>query len=80
MNIGTLVLGAVVILMGLYFVVARIKFPNKLKKYAAMRKKMGDKVALIVHTFFYSILPLVLGLLMIVAASNGVTVIELFKN
>ncbi len=80
MNVGTMVLGTVVILMGLYFVVARAKFPNKLKKYSAMRKKMGDKTAFFVHTFFYSALPFVLGALMIIAASKGVTVIEFFKN
>ncbi|NDV46695.1 hypothetical protein D0T49_06505 [Paludibacter sp. 221] len=67
-----IIIGVLAIVYGIYTIVIRTKNPEKLTKLTEMKKRMGDKKAIAVHTFSYSVLPIIFGLVFIVS--------ELIKN
>lgn len=46
----------------------RHKAPEKLKKLEAMNKFYGEKKGLMIHWFFYTILPIVAGIIIVTYA------------
>jgi hypothetical protein len=56
---------------GSYTTYLRFSSPDKLGKLEAMREKFGAGAGTAIHAVAYSIAPIVLGLILIVAGSNG---------
>jgi hypothetical protein len=59
-GVGVLCIG-----YGIYTAVIRIKSPEKMGKYEAMKNRFGDTAGKIMHTIFYTVLPMLFGIVMI---------------
>jgi hypothetical protein len=60
-----LIIGALLVLFGLYSIFARFFAPHHLAKLEPMKKMWGEKGGLIMHVVAYTVLPLIAGGLMI---------------
>ena len=58
-------LGVCALLYGLYTVYVRFTDPTKLGKLEPMRKQWGETAGTVVHVVGYTIMPIVLGILLI---------------
>ncbi len=67
----TMALGLGAAGFGSYTTYLRFSNPEKLGKLEAMREKFGTAAGTAIHTVTYSIAPIVVGLILIVAGSNG---------
>lgn len=74
MNIVSLVLGVLCIGYGIYTAIARRKTPEKFGKLEAMKKKFGDKTGVIIHIISYTIVPILAGIIFIIAAYFGISI------
>jgi len=63
-----LVLGVFSLGYGLYTLYVRATTPEKFGKLAAMKKQWGDRGGMIVHVVGYTILPILLGGVLIVTS------------
>jgi hypothetical protein len=63
-----LVLGLLSVGYGLYTLHARAASPGKLGKLEAMKKQWGGRGGTIAHVVAYTVVPLVVGLVLIVAS------------
>ncbi len=63
-----IVLGGIGVAIGLYSLFARKFAPNHLWKLEPMKQQWGEKVGLAVHVLAYTVLPLVLGAMLL---ANG---------
>lgn len=68
MNYFSLILGIAIFIYGVYTFIMRQKAPEKLKKLEAMKKFYGEKKGLMIHWFFYTILPIVAGIIIVTYA------------
>lgn len=62
-----LIIGFAAIIYGIYTIVIRKRNPEKLVKLTEMKKNMGSKRAIFTHVLFYSVLPILLGLIFILS-------------
>ncbi|MEH6345489.1 MAG: hypothetical protein V7785_10425 [Bermanella sp.] len=76
MDVITLGLGVVIILYGIYTLVARIKSPEKFGKLVAMKEKFGNGVGTAIHTFAYTFMPVAFGSIVVAAGINGISIAE----
>ena len=60
-----IILGVVVLAFGLYTLFARMYAPNRLWKLEPMKKQWGEKVGLTIHVLAYTVLPLVVGAILL---------------
>ena len=60
-----IILGVVALAFGLYTLFARIYAPNRLWKLEPMKKQWGEKVGLTIHVLAYTVLPLVVGAILL---------------
>ena len=60
-----IILGGMGVAFGLYTLFARIFAPSHLWKLEPMKKQWGEKVGLAVHVLAYTVLPLVLGAILL---------------
>jgi hypothetical protein len=60
-----IVLGGFGVAFGLYTLFARKFAPNRLWKLEPMKKMWGEKVGLSIHVLAYTVLPLVLGAILL---------------
>lgn len=60
---------------GAYTSVLRLTNPAKLGKLEAMRERFGPTAGAVIHVAAYSIAPLVVGAVMLVAGLRGVSVL-----
>ena len=67
MNIN-LLLGVAAILYGLYTAFVRARTPEKFAKLDAMRKQWGERAGTAVHTIGYTVVPIVVGVVLVVSA------------
>jgi translation elongation factor EF-1beta len=58
-------LGVLCIGYGIYTGIVRVKSPEKLGKYDAMKERFGNTAGKIIHTISYTVLPIVFGIIMI---------------
>jgi len=66
MDIFSLLIGVFTVVFGCFTLFARRgKNRDMLKKLTAMRERYGNKTGSLIHTLFYSILPIACGLLII---------------
>jgi hypothetical protein len=73
MNTTTLVIGAAVLLFGLYTCFFRYMDPHKLTKLQALKDLFGDDSGDRIHFVAYAILPLAAGAVFIFAGIKGVS-------
>ena len=67
MNIN-LLLGVAAILYGLYTAFVRARTPEKFAKLDAMKKQWGERAGTVVHTVGYTVVPIVVGVVLVVSA------------
>lgn len=68
MNISfNFILGVLAIAYGLYSYVQRKTAPEKIEKLQTMIERNGEKMAHSIHLFGYTILPIIAGILMLLA-------------
>ena len=60
-----IVLGGMMVAFGLYTLFARKFAPNRLWKLEPMKQQWGEKAGLAVHVLAYTVLPLVLGAMLL---------------
>ena len=65
MDYFSLTFGILVIAYGIYTLIVRAKNPQRLTKLTAMKEKMGSRRGTIIHTISYSVIPILLGLILI---------------
>lgn len=63
-----LLLGIAAVGYGLYTAYARVKTPGQFAKLEAMKKQWGDQAGTIVHVVGYTIVPIVVGVVLIIGA------------
>ncbi len=63
-----LILGALAIAYGVYSYVQRKTAPEKIEKLQIMIERNGEKMGHSIHLFGYTILPIVAGILILLAA------------
>ncbi|QQO09937.1 hypothetical protein [Breznakiella homolactica] len=61
-------LGVLVIFYGIYTAVIRLKSPEKLGKYQAMKERYGDNTGKLLHVLSYTVVPIILGAVLICRA------------
>ena len=72
---ASLVFGIFALLFGLYTIYLRItKDSQGLEKLDTMKKTYGEKAGLYIHIIFYTIVPIVIGLLGIAAYVLGIDI------
>ena len=77
MNWITIGVGIAAILYGVYTLIMRVKAPEKFGKLEAMKKFWGERAGLVVHIVGYTLLPILAGILFVIAGIRGVA---LFGN
>ena len=63
-----IILGGIMIVYGIITLVMRIVAPDRLWKLEPMKKQWGEKSGVIIHIVAYTMLPLVLGMLLMIRA------------
>ena len=63
-----LLLGVAAILFGLYTAYVRATTPEKLGKLDAMKKQWGERGGTAVHIIGYTVVPIVVGVLLVASA------------
>ena len=74
MNIPTIVIGLAALLFGVYIIYVRSTDPGKLAKLKAMQDNLGDKRGSLTHLLFYSIFPIIVGIILLLTGLLGVSV------
>ena len=80
MDLITISLGCIVILFGFYTLITRIKAPEKFAKLSAMKEKFGNGLGVAIHTFAYTIVPIIFGGILINAGINGVSLMQFIAS
>ena len=60
------ILGGLMVVFGIYTLWARKFAPNRLWKLEPMKKQWGEKAGLVIHVLAYTVLPLVLGAILLI--------------
>ena len=76
-NFFTLGLGILALAYGLYTLYARIVSQKTFGKLDAMKKVWGPKTGVFIHLFAYTILPIILGIILIFSGLKGVSILAL---
>ena len=79
MNPMTVGLGALIVAYGCYTAYARVKAPHRFHKLDAMKKFWGESAGLAIHFVGYTVVPIVVGIAMIIAGINGLSIIDVIK-
>lgn len=66
-----LLLGVFALGFGLYTLYARAASPNKFGKLEAMKKQWGERGGTIVHVVAYTVMPIIVGAVLIVTSLLG---------
>ncbi len=80
MDLVTMGLGVVAAGYGVYTGYMRKKDPSKFGKLDAMKRFWGGKTGFAMHFVSYTIMPIVFGVMLIVAGSRGLSIIDIMKN
>lgn len=73
MNWFTFGFGVFALVYGFYTIYLRLKSPSKFGKLTAMQQAYGQRLGTIVHSISYTIIPLVVGAIMIFGGIKGVS-------
>jgi hypothetical protein len=73
MNPVTVLIGVAALGFGIYTAYVRATNPAKLGKLEAMKKQWGEGAGKAVHLVAYTIVPIIFGIIMILAGISGVS-------
>ena len=73
MNPVTVLIGVAALGFGIYTAYVRATNPAKLGKLEAMKKQWGEGTGKAVHLVAYTVVPIIFGIVMIVAGLRGVS-------
>ncbi len=73
MNFPTVVIGIIALLFGIYTIYMRSSNPDKFAKLKAMQENYGEKRGALIHLVFYSIIPIIFGIIMVFAGVMGIS-------
>jgi hypothetical protein len=73
MNPGTILIGVAALGFGIYTAYARATNPAKFGKLEAMKKQWGQGAGKTVHLVAYTVIPIIFGIVIIVAGIQGVS-------
>ena len=76
MDFVTVGLGVAVVLYGLYTLIMRIKPPEKFGKLKAMKDKFGSTAGQTIHVIAYTAMPILFGVIVIIAGINGLSIMQ----
>jgi len=79
MNPITVGLGALIVAYGCYTAYARVKAPHQFHKLDAMKKFWGESAGVAIHFVGYTVVPIMVGVAMIIAGMNGLSIIDVMK-
>lgn len=79
MNFLTIGIGGIIVAYGCYTAWARVKAPQQFHKLEAMKKFWGDVPGLAIHVVAYTLMPMGVGIAVIVAGVNGLSVMDLLR-
>ena len=71
MNLTTVVIGIAAIAYGLYTAWARRARPDQFRKLEAMKKTWGESAGQVVHVIGYTIVPIVVGVVLVLSGLRG---------
>ena len=77
MNVGSAIIGIIVLGFGIITLVMRQRSPERFAKLRAMKEKLGDKAGYRLHLFGYSLVPIVVGIIFLVAGLFGISIFAL---
>ena len=80
MDIVTVIVGFLICLYGLYTLIMRIKRPDKFGKLKAMKEKFGEGKGNVIHIVAYTVVPIVLGAIVIFSGFNGLSLIDIIRS
>lgn len=75
----TIGIGALIIAYGLYTAYARARAPHQFHKLDAMKKFWGDGPGLAIHFVAYTVVPIAVGIAIIVAGVNGLSIMDVLR-
>jgi hypothetical protein len=79
MNLIAIGFGALIVAYGLYTAYARVKAPHQFHKLEAMKKFWGDGPGLAIHFVAYTLVPIGVGIAVIVAGLNSLSLMDLLR-
>lgn len=79
MNPMTLAIGALFVAYGCYTAYARVKAPQQFHKLEAMKKFWGEGPGFVMHVMAYTVMPIVVGFVLILSGFNGRSIIDVMK-
>lgn len=71
MNWITIGVGVAALLYGVYTLIMRFKAPEKFGKLEVMRRFWGEKAGLVIHFVGYTLVPMIVGILLVIAGIKG---------
>lgn len=77
MNIGTVVVGGIMLVYGLYVLVTRAQLPANKVRLQFFKRSLGNPVGYIAFSLVYVILPIGFGLFVLDQGLNGVPMADL---
>jgi hypothetical protein len=75
MNPMTILIGVAALGFGIYTAYMRARNPAKFGKLAAMKKQWGEGAGNAIHLVAYTVIPIIFGIVMIMAGIQGVSFI-----
>ncbi len=72
MNWITIAIGVFALGFGIYSTFVRFTSPQKFGKLEAMKQKFGATAGTVIHTVAYSVVPIITGIVFIIAGIRGV--------
>jgi len=80
LDLITVGIGIVILWFGIFNTMLRQRSPEKLKALVSMKQRFGDKPAQFLHLLAYSIIPIILGVLLLFSGLNGRSLIQLIAG
>jgi hypothetical protein len=81
MDFITIGIGLLPVAYGLYVFVLRMQGKNeKLKKLEPMKKFWGERLGPLIHIVAYVVAPLIIGVAIIIAGVNGISIMQFFSS
>ena len=80
MDVVTIVIGLLICIYGFFTMFMRVKFPEKFGKLRAMKERFGDGVGNTIHLVAYSLVPIILGLVLIFSGFIGLSLLQVLKS
>jgi len=77
MDIGSAIVGFLALGFGILTAVIRKRSPEKFRKLQSMKERLGDTAGERLHFFGYSLVPILVGIIFLVASLFGISIFAL---